>query len=454
MPMQKHELDQISKEILKHPEGISSTELCHILPKIGYRTLLRRLEKLLAEGKIIKKGRTRSVSYKPYLSDKIFSPVQQRSGSELLLSSVAMQLQSSVHKTLSEKKVVYYHVKFQEKYQPNISYYLTLAERQYLQAIGQHGEKKQPAGTFARKILHRFLIDLSWNSSRLEGNTYSLLETDKLLFEGKAAKSKTTLETQMLLNHKSAIEFMVESSDMLAFNPFTIFNLHAFLSDGLLGDPSASGRLRTISVHIYGTSYHPLNIPQLIEENFNKLLVKASKIKDPFEQAFFVLVHIPYLQPFEDVNKRVSRLAANIPFFKNNLYPVSFIEVDEKNYIDGLLAVYEINRIELLKEVFIWAYERSTRRYTEIQQLLGEPDPFRLKYRAQIYDLVKQIIINNFSKDQAIKSIRAEANKQIPVSEQAKFMEIVENELRSIHFGNFARFHITPKQFERWQKQW
>jgi len=452
--MSKKDFDQILQTMAGYPEGISAVALNQFLPStLAYRTLLRRLEQLVAEGKIIKEGAARSTRYR--LSELQGSASSVAEGeAEQPLSPLAEQLKSQVNRPLSMRETLGYRVEFLHGYQPNHSYYLSPEECHHLQSIGQQSIKGQPAGTFARKILDRFLIDLSWNSSRLEGNTYSLLETEQLLLQGKNVAGKSAQETQMLLNHKAAIEFMVEFCDILDFNRFTICNLHGFLSDALLGDPSASGRLRNVTVNIHGTSYRPLDIPQLVDQYFGDLLMKASEIKDPFEQAFFILVQIPYLQAFQDVNKRVSRLSANIPFFKKNLCPISFVGVDEKDYIDGLLAVYEMNRVELLKEVFIAAYERSTHRYADIQQLLGEPDPFRLQYRTEIYSLVNTVISHPLSKEQAIQYIREEAQQKISTKDQAKFIEMVENELRFIHEGNFARYRVTPSEFERWEKQW
>ena len=103
--------------------------------------------------------------------------------------------------------------------------------------------------------------------------------------------------------------------------------------------------MRAIPVGIAKTVYHPLAVPQLIEECFQHILDTAAAIADPFEQSFFAMVHLPYLQPFEDVNKRVSRLAANIPLIRHNLCPLSFVDVPERAYIDGILGVYELNRI-------------------------------------------------------------------------------------------------------------
>src|SRR6202034_4835816 len=182
----------------------------------------------------------------------------------------------------------------------------------------------QPAGTYAKRIFNRLLIDLSWNSSRLEGNTYSLLDTKRLIELGQEAEGRGHLEAQMILNHKDAIEFLVSAADEIGFNRYTILNLHGILAQNLLPDEAAPGRLRRIAVGIEKSAFHPLEVPQLIEECFNQLLATAQAIHDPFEQSFFAMVQLPYLQPFDDVNKRVSRLAANIPFIKGNLSPLSF----------------------------------------------------------------------------------------------------------------------------------
>lgn len=109
-------------------------------------------------------------------------------------------------------------------------------------------------------------------------------------------------------------------------------------------------------------------------------------------KAFFAMVHLPYLQPFEDVNKRVSRLTANIPFIRQNLSPLSFIDVPERASIEGLLGVYELNRVDLLRDVFVWAYERSAQRYVAIHQSLGEPDKFRLRFRNELIEVVNEIV--------------------------------------------------------------
>lgn len=204
---------------------------------------------------------------------------------------------------------------------------------------------------------------------------------------------------------------------------------------------------------IGGSAYTQLAVPQLIEEIFELLLQKAAEIEDPFEQAFFAMVHLPYLQPFDDINKRVSRLAANIPFNQKNLSPLSFIDVPEELYINGLPGIYELNRIELLKDVFVWAYHRSAQQYAAQRQSLGEPDEFRLEYRDQIRQLVLQIVSENADQTSSDIMINAKA-LNLPMAIREKFIQTVKTELVSLHEGNIARYFIRPSQFKTWKQNW
>jgi len=347
-----------------------------------------------------------------------------------------------------------YNRDFLGDYIPNKTLYLSGKLSDELHKYGNVTAQEQPAGTYVRKIFNRLLIDLSWNSSRLEGNTYSLLQTERLLEVGASADGKDMREAQMILNHKGAIELLAEPSNDTGFNRYTILNLHALLSENLLPDPQASGRIREIAVGVGRTSYHPLEVPQMINDCFDLMLEKATAIQDPFEQAFFIMVHLPYLQPFEDVNKRVSRLAANIPLIRENLCPLSFVDVPQRAYIDGMLAVYELNRIEFLRDVFVWAYKRSCARYSAVRQSLGEPDPFRMRYRDNIASIVAHVVRSGMDKQQASTQIKLHADKQIGAADAPRFIEIVETELMSLHEGSIARYRLRPSEYQQWKAGW
>lgn len=418
------------------------------------RTLQRWLNALVGQGRLRKEGQARSTRYllpvqaAPEAADAapgdVFFP----------LSDEARAIDIAVRQPVQHRTPVGYRRSFLDSYRPNTTFYLPAALRAELQALGQVAAHNEPAGTYARSIANRLFIDLSWNSSRLEGNTYSLLETERLLSAGDAAEGKGALEAQMILNHKAAIEFLMDCTPDMGFNRYTLLNLHALLSDNLLPDPTASGRLRTVAVGIGQAVFLPLEGPQLIAECFAQVLDTAAAIQDPLEQAFFAMVHLPYLQPFEDVNKRVSRLAANIPLIQHNLCPLSFVDVPPAAYISAMLGVYELNRIELLRDVFAWAYKRSCARYSAVRQSLGEPDPFRLRYRALIFDTVAEVVRAAMNKQRAIAFVARQARQHLPPADQHRFVEVTETELMSLHEGNMARYRLRPSEFEAWRQGW
>ena len=426
-----------------------SKKLEHRFPR---RTLQRYLAALVKGKKLILSGSGRGSRYQITNNDNKNLTVLSNSSAPKL-SPLSQEIRSLIHRPTHEKNKVGYNKKFLYSYKPNKTFYLSSELRNHLTAIGKQPEKKLPAGTYARKIFTRLLIDLSWNSSRLEGNTYSLLETERLLELGETAQGKEAHETHMILNHKAAIELLVEEAKNMTFNRYTLFSIHALLSQNLLSDSSACGRLRTIAVGITGTLFHPLDNPHLIAEYFDKILETALVINDPFEQSFFIMVHLPYLQPFEDVNKRVSRLAANIPLVRGNFSPLSFIDVPQQDYVDAILAIYELNRIELMRDLFVWAYERSCARYSMIQKIIGDPDPFRLRYRTAIADLINHIVCSAMNKKETIPFIQQQS-KKLPLEDQSKFIEITETELMSLHEGNIARYKIRPSEYKAWEKVW
>jgi Fic family protein len=449
------QLDRLRELLAAAPSGLLIDAIARQSNlELDRRTLLRRLESLAQSGEIVTSGKGRSTRYASSKAPALpKSPVQP--DMFVPLSKAASEVLRLISRPASERKPVSYNRGFLDDYRPNRSSYLTPAEKKRLREISKTMEgADQAAGTYAQRILGRLLIDLSWNSSRLEGNTYSLLDTQRLIEAGQAAEGKASTDTQMILNHKAAIEFLVQSAAEIGFDRTTILNLHALLAENLLPDPAAAGRLRAIPVKITKSVYYPPEVPQVLAECFDQILSNAAAIEDPFEQAFFAMVHLPYLQPFEDVNKRVSRLAANIPLIKKNLSPISFVDVPDETYTRGTLAVYELNRIELLKDVFLWAYERSAARYAAIRQTIGDPDPFRFRYRQQLKEAAADVIRGRLDKRAAAAYIAEWAGAHIQPADRARFVEAVETELMSLHEGNFARYRVRRSEFEAWREVW
>lgn len=375
------------------------------------------------------------------------------------LSQASVALLRYVSQSPQARTPIGYHQDFLRSYKPNQTFYLSEPQRAELMSVGRVEAQVRPAGTFARNILNRLLIDLSWNSSRLEGNTYSLLETKRLIELGEGVEGKDATEAQMILNHKAAIEYIIDSvpeeitekTTEETISSHAIRSVHALLSDNLLGDPGASGRLRQISVGVAGSVYMPMENRHVLQECFQIFIDKLNRIEDPFEQSLFSLIHLSYIQAFEDVNKRTARLVANIPLIKKNLKPLSFTDVDKEAYITALLGVYEKNDVCLVRDLYIWAYKRSSQRYAAVQQASAEPSSLKLKYRSAIHDIIRTIILEKVPGPHVVNKIRNLIERQkLPEPDSTELFKVLEMEILSLHEGNIARFRIHPKEFQEW----
>jgi Fic family protein len=448
--------------VRRNTNGARSGEIAAALKDIPQRTIQRWLKGLVEDGRLAQEGKGPAARYlfpgaieaQRETIAREADPGAEKREAILPLSVESTKIRGYLRQPSAARKAIGYNRQFLDGYRPNTSFYLSPKEREHLAEVGKTKTGVEAAGTYAKKILNRLLIDLSWNSSRLEGNTYSLLDTRRLIEFGEEAQGGSRLETQMILNHKDAIAFLVGAADEIGFNRYTILNLHGILAQNLLSDEAAAGRLRRIAVGIESSSFHPLEVPQLIEECFNQVLATAQAIHDPFEQSFFVMVQLPYLQPFDDVNKRVSRLAANIPFIKANLSPLSFTNVPRASYTDAILGVYELNKVDLLKDVYIWAYERSSERYAAVRQSLGEPDPFRQRHRDALRQLVGNIVRRRMSRKEASAHIAEWVKSNVATDEREIFREMAESDLLGLHEGNFARLQVRPSEFAAWQIAW
>jgi hypothetical protein len=454
-------LNAVQSALRAVPDGARIETLIDRLSiPVSRRTLQRRLSAWSSAGVIGSEGEGKGRRY--FAVDTSTTSVVTPGPRELNLSSATpvidavplspegTAIRDFVRLPVAARSPVGYERQFLDRYVPNSTTYLSGTVTRHLYELGRTPNGTRPAGTYARDILGRLLIDLSWASSRLEGNTYSLLDTEQLINQARIPSGKDPKETQMILNHKAAIELLVDSTADVGVNRFTLLNLHAVLADNLLEEPSQAGRLRGSPVGIAGSAYTPTAIPQLIEEQFGQMLRKGRAIRDPFEQSFFLMVHIPYLQPFADVNKRTSRLAANISLIRDNYVPLSFVDVPERAYVDGLMGVYERTRVELLRDVFVWAYERSCLRYKTVRDSLPEPDPFRLEHRQEFIDVVGSIVRDQLRP--TAQQVATLAAPQLKGAELKRFTQMVLEELGGLHEGNIARFRLRPSEFRRWRE--
>lgn len=409
--------------IAAHPGARRDEIRRNVAPDVSETTIWRVLKRLVDENKLQVAGKGRATGY--------------------TLAGAAV-VRAHLNTPYNRRRPASYNREFLDRYIPGKTSYLGDADRQRLQEAGRPSPPPLPAGTYARRILERLLVDLSWASSRMEGNTYDILETEQLIRFGQEASGKERKEALMILNHKDAIEYVVDNLADIAIGRRDIFNIHALLAGGLLVNPVMAGRLRRMPVGITHSSYSPLGDQFEIDEEFEILIQKATAIPDPFEQSFFLLVHIPYLQAFDDVNKRTSRITSNIPLLKADLAPMSFVTMHDRDYVDGLIGIYELNNVSLLRDVYVDAYTTSAENYKTLRAELETPDKAALAYRDFVREAVRRSVLEwKAFRPESIMTMAAEAD--IPEADREHVTNYVGQEFYGLHEGNVIRYRLRPE---------
>jgi len=261
----------VFQQLIKEAEPIA---LLDLLKKTGKkctdRTLRRWLTQLVKEGKVEVLGRRRATKYQA-----------KQAGTRSCFGSESLAIVEQVRHPLSVRNPVAYADDWFEAYKPNETFYLPSSLRSQLYRAGKRSKSEEPAGTYAHQIFDRLLIDLSYNSSRLEGNTYSFLDTQRLILEGEGVEGKLDEEKTMILNHKEAIRYLVDSAPRLKINKQTICTLHYLLSDGLV-DSRYAGKVRVNGVRIQGSTYIPFEDPKRLQFQLDRITEKTALIEDPY----------------------------------------------------------------------------------------------------------------------------------------------------------------------------
>ena len=328
--------DCSSKEIF---DGIS--------PSMSYATLKRVLTNLISENFIETKGRGKGTKYFISSMYELIQPIdiQKYYEKEIDEREIKQKFNFGIITNTLNNYSVFTKNKLnklkdlQKKYSENIS---QLSENEY------------------RKELERLAIDLSWKSSQIEGNTYSLLETERLLKERETASGKTKEEAIMLLNHKDTLDFIIDNPDYLyPLSISKIEDIHSMLVKELNVDRN----LRKRRVGISGTNYRPLDNENQISEALNMTCELIDSKENVFEKTLLALVLLSYIQPFIDGNKRTARIVSNAILINDNHCPLSFRTVDSVDYKKSMLLFYEQNNISNLKKIFINQFEFAVNTY-------------------------------------------------------------------------------------------
>jgi Fic family protein len=219
---------------------------------------------------------------------------------------------------------------------------------------------KQHTATSYKKEFERLMIELSWKSSQIEGNTYDLLDTEQLLKYNVLSKKNSQEEATMLLNHKTAIEYSSEyAKDFKKLSIKNITELHTMLTKKL----GVAKNLRKRIVRIIGTNYVPPENPFLIEEYLDKTTTLINSKKSVYEKALLTILLVSYIQPYEDGNKRTARITANALLMGYNCSPLSYRSIPTSDYKKAILLFYEINNISAFKKIFIDQYAFAVNTY-------------------------------------------------------------------------------------------
>ncbi len=335
-------------EIIKNKDECSSKEIFEgITISVSYATVKRILKKLTDDNLIITKGKGKGTRYLLSSAYELIQPInienyyKKEIDERKIKESFNFQLITNV----LNKHNIFTNTELKK---------LTTLQDTYMKNVSQLTKAEY------KKELERLAIDLSWKSSQIEGNTYSLLETERLLKEKVTASGKTKEEAIMLLNHKDAIEFIVENPDYLTpLSISKIEDIHSILIKELAIDKN----LRKRRVGISGTNYRPLDNEFQITEALSNTCELINNKENVFEKALLVLVLISYIQPFMDGNKRTSRIVSNAVLMNNNYCPISFRTVDSIDYKKAMLLFYEQNNISTFKEIFINQFEFAVNTY-------------------------------------------------------------------------------------------
>ena len=439
--------------------GLSRGEIAKLLrsgqspARFSDAALKRLLKKLVDEDLIRAEGRTKGTRY--YWTSTAYGTMDESFAG--IFSPESLRLLSQLQRPTHLRHPVCYNRELLTNYAPNETAYLSHHGRRLLEQAGRkvRGQVQLPAGTYARKILERLLIDLSFNSSRLEGNTYTLLDTERLIGAGEAAPEKSFEERTMILNHKEAIQYLVEQAAGIPPSPFLIRNLHYALTQDLLPNPGAPGAIRNIPVNIGQSVYAPSAVPQVLRECLELICKKAAQIDDPYEESFFLLVHLSYLQAFEDGNKRTARLASNLPLVKDNLCPNAYADIPRDAYTHAILALYELNELGPLAEAYQFTYRRSALRYDVVIQTTARPDEFRLEHRALRKAALGEIIKQNLRRGEVDAFVsRWLSTQDVPTEDRPLLLLHIKQDLEAINAGRLVGIDVTDSQFKRWQQRY
>ena len=338
---------EIIEFIKNHPKCTSQEILDGLNLDISVATLRRKLQELVAEDLINAIGELKSRKYEISNGYNIIRPIE-----------VDQYFEKEIDERIIQDK---FNSELISQTLKNISIFTNteLDQLNNLQEKFKSNSSKLSKSEYKNE-LERLAIDLSWKSSQIEGNTYSLLETERLLKNKETAAGKTKDEATMLLNHKDALDFVIKNPNYI--NPLTVSSIEDIHSI-LVKELDISRNIRSRRVGISGTNYKPLDNEFQIKEAVESMCTLINSKKNVFEKALLSLVLVSYIQPFSDGNKRTARIISNAILINNHFCPISFRTIDSIEYKKAMLVFYEQTNISPFKKAFIGQFEFAVNTY-------------------------------------------------------------------------------------------
>lgn len=387
----------VMEALLRSPDPVSQRELMSRMREApSQATMSRVMSSLIGRGLLAKEGQTR--------------------GARFFLTPDARRLATDPRR----RNPIPYDPDRIGNYVPNETRWLPEGPAGRMQAvIDKVGVQRPAASVWCRAIAERFLIDLSWASSNLEGNTYDYLSTELLIKYGQSASGRDLLETAMILNHKAAISAMIDSIEESFPDAEIVRRRHVLMMRDLM-DPADLGTIRRNAVRVSATSYRPTSDHVLLASGLGDLMAKARLVENPFEASFLLLAGISYLQAFGDGNKRIGRLLSNEPLLRAGLPPLTFIGIDQAPYILGLIEFYETGATDLLGEAIALSYETTVHDYVQAMSGQRIPRALEIRERARISRALGQVFRDRMP------------DEEIPGLVDALFDDLVEGDRSSM----------------------
>lgn len=312
---------------------------------ISRSTIVRDINNLLNLGFIKRIGKGRAVWYEEKIADRILK---------------YFDVQDYFKQTTDKRKIEFNRFNFEIfKNFKNIFNRDEINELRQLNIVYKQRIKKLPSSIIKREF-ERLTIELSWKSSQIEGNTYSLIDTEILIKENKPAKGHAKEEARMILNHKKTLDYILDKkSDFKNISVGKVEDIHKLLVHGL----NISTGIRKRPIGVVGTRYGPLDNKFQIRQALDKTVNTINKLTNPFSKAITAILLISYIQPFEDGNKRTARLLSNAILLANNVCPLSFRSIEEADYKRAMVIFYEQNSARFFKELFVDQYRFAVENY-------------------------------------------------------------------------------------------